>query len=327
MGKRANPTMVGAFVLGALAIVIATVIGLGSSHLFTHEHKFVMFFSSDVNGLNVGAPVKFRGVEIGSVTNILLSLGGLGAGNLQSQGAAQVRIPVIIQLDSRKILARGAELDLDDPKQISTAIQLGLRGELKTESLLTGICYIDLDMHPDTPVKYYLGRNSPYPEIPTVPTPLEQAQTAIVRIMAALEKVDFDKLATAFTQTATSINDLVKSEEVRKTLASLNQAAVSLNATADSIKNTSDTLSKQVGPAAEDLRKTTAAARATLEQAQTTLVVVQATLGPGSPVTYELTETLEQTGDAARSLRQLTDYLQRNPSSVIRGRYEGDNSK
>jgi len=322
MGKRANPTMVGAFVLGSLAIVIAVVIGLGSSHLFTRQHKFVMFFSSDVNGLSIGAPVKFRGVEVGSVTNILLSLGGLGAGGLQQ--SAQIRIPVIIQLDSRKLFARGAELDLDDPAQISAAIQMGLRGELKTESMLTGLAYIDLDMHPDTPVKFYLGRNSPYPEIPTVPTPLEQAQTAIVRIMAALEKVDFQALTASLTQTSNSINDLVRSHQVRETIASLNQAAVELNGTAQSIKKTSDDLNKQVGPAADDLRKTTASARAALKQAQETLVAVQTALGPGSPVDYQLTQTLEQTGDAARSLRQLTDFLQRNPSSVIRGRYEGD---
>jgi len=327
MGKKASPTMVGAFVLGSLAIVIATIIGLSSSHLFAHEHKFVMFFSSDVNGLNVGAPVKFRGVDVGTVTNILLSLGGLGAGNLQGQGGAQVRIPVIIQLDSRKILARGAELDLDDPKQIQTAVQLGLRGELKTESLLTGICYIDLEMYPDTPVKYYLGRNSPYPEIPTVPNPLEQAQTAIVKIMAALEKVNFDKLATSLTQTSTAIGDLVKSKEVRGTLDSLNQAAQNLERTSDSIRATSEDLNKQVGPAVEDLRKTTAAARATLQQAQNTLVAVQATLGPGSPVAYELTQTLEETGDAARSLRQLSDYLERDPSSLVRGRYEGSDNR
>ena len=322
MGKRANPTIVGAFVLGALAIVIAVVIGLGSSHLFRHEHKFVMFFSSDVNGLAIGAPVKFRGVEIGSVTNILLSLGGLGGSGIQQTG--QIRIPVIIQLDSRKLFARGSELDLDDPRQIAAAIQLGLRGELKTESMLTGIAYIDLDMHPDTQVKFFLGRNSPYPEIPTVPTPLEQAQTAIIRIMAALEKVDFAALTTSLTQTSTSINDLVKPRQVRETIASLNQTAVALDGTAQSIKKTSDDLNKQVGPAAEDLRKTTASARAALTQAQETLVAVQTVLGPGSPVDYQLTQTLEQTGDAARSLRQLTDFLQRNPSSVIRGRYEGD---
>ena len=325
MGKRANPTMVGAFVLGALAIVIAVIIGLGSSHLFTREHKFVMFFSSDVNGLNVGATVKFRGVEVGSVSNILLSLGGLGGSNIQQ--TAQIRIPVIIQLDSRKLFARGAELDLDDPKQIAAAIQLGLRGELKTESMLTGLAYIDLDMHPDTPVKFYLGRNSPYPEIPTVPTPLEQAQTAIIRIMAALEKVDFEALTKSLTQTSNSINALVASHQVRETIASLDQAAVSLNGTAQSIKKTSDDLNKQVGPAAEDLRKTTASARATLQQAEQTLVAVRSVLGPGSPVDYQLTETLEQTSDAARSLRQLTDYLQRDPSSVIRGRYEGDGGR
>jgi paraquat-inducible protein B len=313
--------MVGAFVLGALAILIAIIIGLGSSHLFTREHKFVMFFSSDVNGLNVGAPVKFRGVEIGSVSRILLSLGGLG-GNIQQ--SAQIRIPVIIQLDSRKLFAHGSELDLDDPKQIAAAIELGLRGQLRTESLLTGLCYIDLDMHPETPIKYYLGRNSPYPEIPTVPTPLEQAQTAIVRILAALEKVDFDALVTSLTQTANSVNDLVKSHKVRETIASLDQTAISLNATAQSIKNTSDTLDKQVGPAAEDLRRTTASARAALQDARDTLAAVRTVLGPGSPIDYQLTQTLEQTGDAARSLRQLADYLQRNPSSVIRGRYQGD---
>ena len=273
MGKKANPTVVGAFVLGSLAIIMAIIIGLGSSHLFVREHKFVLFFSSDVNGLNVGAPVKFRGVDIGSVSNILLSLGGLGAGNLQA-GGTEVRIPVIIQLDSRKILARGSELDLDDPKQIETAIQLGLRGELKTESLLTGLCYIDLDIHPETPVKYYLGRNSPYPEIPTVPTPLEQAQTALIRIMAALEKVNFEALVNGLTQTSNAINDLVRSQELRKTIASLDQAAVSMNQTALSIKNTSDQLSHQVEPVAEDLRKTTASARAALEQTQDTFAVV-----------------------------------------------------
>src|SRR5215475_1334176 len=120
MGKKANPTMVGAFVLGSLAIAIAVIVALGSSNLFVHEHKFVMFFSSDVNGLNIGAPVKFRGVEIGSVSNVLLSLGGLGAGSLPQ--TAEVRIPVIIQLDPRKILARGLELDLENPRQISAMI-------------------------------------------------------------------------------------------------------------------------------------------------------------------------------------------------------------
>jgi paraquat-inducible protein B len=325
MGKKASPTMVGAFVLGSLAIVVAVVVALGSSHLFVREHKFVLFFSSDVNGLNVGAPVKFRGVEIGSVANVLLSLGGLGAGNLQQ--SSDVRIPVIIQLDSRKILARGAELDLDDPRQIQEAVRLGLRGELKTESLLTGLCYIDLDMHPNTPAKYYLGRNSPYPEIPTVPTPLEQAQTALTKIMAALEKVDFDKLTTTLMQTANAMSDLIKSQELKNTLISLNQAAIALDATSKSIKATSDDLNREVQPAAEDLRKTTAAARAALQQTQDTLAAVQATLGPNSPVSYELTHTLEQTADAARSLRQLSDYLQRNPSSLVRGRYVGDNGK
>jgi len=129
------------------------------------------------------------------------------------------------------------------------------------------------------------------------------------------------------TSTANAVSDLVKSQEVKKTLESLNQAAISLNATALSIKSTSDSLDKQLQPSLEDLRQTTAAARAALLQTQDTLAAVQATLGPGSPVSYELVQTLEQTSDAVQSLRQLSDYLQRNPSALIRGRYEKDDGK
>ena len=61
--------------LGGLALAIASVVVLGSGHFFKEQHLFALYFSSDVNGLKVGAPVKFRGVLIGSVTAVLLNIG------------------------------------------------------------------------------------------------------------------------------------------------------------------------------------------------------------------------------------------------------------
>ena len=74
MAKRANPAFVGAFVIGAIALAIAAVALLGSGSLFRNTHQFVCFFDGNVNGLRVGALVKFKGVEIGEVRQILLSL-------------------------------------------------------------------------------------------------------------------------------------------------------------------------------------------------------------------------------------------------------------
>ncbi len=110
MGKRFSPTLVGAFVLGAIGLAVIGIVVLGSGRFFTGKTNYVLYFDRDVNGLRVGAPVKFRGVDIGTVDAILLSLSGL---DQQSKNAApNVKIPVVIDIDSRKIESRGAQDDL-----------------------------------------------------------------------------------------------------------------------------------------------------------------------------------------------------------------------
>ncbi|HVA79395.1 MAG TPA: hypothetical protein VNF29_00540, partial [Candidatus Binataceae bacterium] len=95
------------------------------------------------------------------------------------------------------------------------------------------------------------------------------------------------------------------------------QASASVNRLAAS-------LDREIGPMGDDLRLTAEQTRTTLKQTQDTLAAFQTTLGPTSPLNYELSQTLEQTSSAARSLRQLSDYLRRNPSSVVRGPYTSD---
>jgi paraquat-inducible protein B len=318
MGKRVRPAVVGAFVLGGLGLAVLTIVVLGSGRFFQQRTQFVLYFSSDVNGLRVGAPVKFRGVEIGSVTRIMLNLGG----SMQSrrENPADIRIPVVIEINQHQIISHGVEAHLEDPAEVHRLIDEGLRGQLAVESILTGLLYVDLEIYPNTPAHYYLGLNAPYTEIPTVPTTLEQAQGTALKIMAQLEKIDFGALIKSLTETADGLHQLITAPKLQQSIASLNEAAVNLSAASVSIRKVADGLNNEIGPMSDDLRTTTEQARAALKQTQETLAAIQATFAPGSPIDYELQQALTQTSQAARSVRQLSDYLQRNPSAVLRGR-------
>ena len=126
-----------------------------------------------VNGLRIGAPVKIKGVEIGSVKDIRLLVG---------QGTAADKIPVIIEIDLKKLIRRGAAVAAEtavDPEAMQKVIvDRGLRGQLEMESLVTGLLFVALDFFPDTPINLVQQANGDYeyPEIPTLPTTLEQAK-------------------------------------------------------------------------------------------------------------------------------------------------------
>ena len=127
MGKRVNPAFVGAFVLGAIGLIVVAVVLFGSGKIFSRTHEYVVYFSGDVNGLRPGAAVKFKGVEIGQVSRIRLRLEQQMS---EKTGVlrADARIPVIIALDEEKLVSHGGgALDLNDPRTIPTLIQEGLR--------------------------------------------------------------------------------------------------------------------------------------------------------------------------------------------------------
>src|SRR5205807_4801515 len=146
MGRRVSPTLIGAFVLVGTALAVAALVVFGSGKFFHHKYRFVLYFEGSVNGLNIGAPVKFKGVEIGSVSQVLLDF---------ENPSRDFRIPVIIQLDADKLDQLGSNADFDDPRVMKTAIEHGLRGQLATQSLVTGLQFVELDFHPETPVRFY----------------------------------------------------------------------------------------------------------------------------------------------------------------------------
>ena len=109
MGSKANPAVIGAFVVGAVALAVTGALVFGSGGLFKQMTRIVCFFSGDVSGLRIGAPVQFKGVEIGSVADVRIRIGEQ-TGQLSPESVSQgIRIPVIIEIDNDKLAAGGAK--------------------------------------------------------------------------------------------------------------------------------------------------------------------------------------------------------------------------
>jgi paraquat-inducible protein B len=325
MNKRINPTLIGAFIVGALALVVVAVIGLGSGRLFRKTYEFVLYFQGSVNGLNVGAPVKYKGVEIGSVTDILLQLDEVEAN----------RIPVIIELDAKKIAGRGVRGDLlVHPEKLQSFIDRGVRGQLRMESLVTGVLYVALDVYPDSPPEFVQPRGSRYQEIPTVPTELERVQDEIRDVFVKLAKIDFNAVVAAMTQAFAGIDRLTNSPALEASLRSLEKTMPKFDEAVMNIRQLAVTLDKNTSDLSADLQQTSAATRValaeievavkqantTMKEAEGTMINARSAIDPDSPVSYELTRSLREISGAARSLRLLAGYLERNPRAVIFGK-------
>ena len=176
MSKRSSPAVIGGFVVGAVALAVVGVAVFGSGRLFRHTKTFVMYFDSDVNGLNVGAPVKFKGVPIGAVKDVLLR--APGATTTQSWAVTErPLIPVLVDIDLDRIRERGGAARVEERAAMKEMIDAGLRAQLAMESFVTGLLYVKLDRFAGTPVRLVADPGVPYEELPTIPTPLEELQS------------------------------------------------------------------------------------------------------------------------------------------------------
>src|SRR5712672_2123540 len=222
MGKRVSPAVIGAFVVASFAILIVALIVVGSGRMFTQPIRFICMFQGNLNGLKIGAPVKVRGVQIvqiGTVAGIKLRLSP-SDGRLRPD-IRGLRLPVIVDLDRSQLLARGGTGEALEKAGFEEMVRQGMRAQLNTESLLTGLLYIDLDLHPGAPMNLALEPGGAYREIPTIQTDLAQLQERLSTALDKFEKIDFQALVVSITDAANSIKTLTGSPELKATLESL----------------------------------------------------------------------------------------------------------
>jgi phospholipid/cholesterol/gamma-HCH transport system substrate-binding protein len=318
MSRKANPTLIGAFVLGGVLLAVAAVVVFGSGRLFRDTRSFISFFDGSVAGLEVGAPVKFRGIDVGEVSDILLDVPGV------QRELGDVRIAVVYELDRKQLEARGATVRLSDPFNIDTLRALGIRAELSTESLVTGRKFIALDLDPANPVQSQSVRGTPYPEIPAVNTGLDRIQEQLQGIIKDLGTVRLDELVNVATQALGQIGTVASSPELASAIKSLPGAVQNLNTTVGKLQTLMSSVDSSLVPMRDGILATAQQTTTTMQRMESTMKSVGATLQPESPASVRFEQAMTELSAASRALRALADYLQQNPSALVRGKSGGD---
>jgi paraquat-inducible protein B len=337
MGLRANPRLIGAFVLGGIILAIMAVFIFSSGGVLSRRTPAVAFFQGSVAGLQIGAPVTFRGVRVGAVTAMRLRF---------DSEARRTSIPVFMEFEESAITVVGAA----EVPTIDELVKRGLRARLTQMSFITGQLMVELDFDRSEDA-FYGGLDLGIDEIPTLKSSIDQ-------VRERLESLPIDELAGALTASAVALEKLLNSPELPRLLSDTSKAAAS-------IQQLSDTLNRELPGLLSDARKTTQAAGATMEdvrrtldglggdvrtllrhsdgellalsaQGKQTLKTLETTLreaqgllasgnsliASGTPQRYDIDQMLRGLSAAARSLKGFAETLERNPNSLLVGKRE-----
>lgn len=323
--KRPSPTAIGAFVLGALALIATAIMFFGGGALWSQRLKAVSYFDSSVNGLQVGAPVTFRGVRVGSVSDIGVHV---------NPETYSFIIRVAMEVHPDTVATFGTQLPEDGDALVTTLVERGLTAKLVMQSFVTGQLMVELDFR-EGGRRTDVDRRSELEEIPTVPTDLQA-------ITEQLQNVKLDKTIESFQQTLDALTKVLNTPELQQTITELpalvvqlrqtlaavetevaaisgsaqdgiGQSTRSLTETLASVRQLSETLDKEVA-------ETGAATRVTMDKANRTIDNANQMLDPNSRTAVQMQRAIDDLAATAARLRNLSERVDRDPSVLIRGR-------
>jgi len=321
MSKKANPTSIGLFFAVGLALSVAGLLIFSSRSLFHPQHKSILYFNASLKGLNPGAPVKFRGVTIGTVVEILIR---------HNQASNDFSMPVIIAIDKKLAQTKSDQLlRIGDPSDLEQLVRQGFRGRLDSESLVTGVLYVGLEVLPDAhaPILHQLTHE--YDEIPTVPGEIqrllanlsrvdvhglsENVNRLVLRLDTSLSQLNVAEINAGVINLLGSANRLVTTPDLTNSFAVLRKA---LDQAATLLKR----VDGRVDPLADSVTNTLYDAQKTLADLRLAIQNVSALISPDSAIPSDLRQALEDLGNAGRAIADLAEFLQRNPNSLLTGR-------
>jgi paraquat-inducible protein B len=260
---------------------------------YLRKERYLLFFKGSVRGLAVGAPVLLKGIDLGRVLDIQLQF---------SVADAQFNIPVLIEIEPDRIAIRGDLKELDEQRMVERLVGIGLRGQLKSSSLLTGELYVDLDFYPDAKPAL-VAHDGDYEVIPTLPAQLEALTTKLTNLLDKLDRIPLDQIGQDLGQTVAGANALVNSPELK-------QAIIELEGTLAEVRATAGQLNDRIAPELAE----------TLQQTSATLKGASALMSDNSALSIETRRMFQEISTAARAVRLMADYLERHPESLLKGK-------
>jgi len=344
MSKQASKTMIGGFVVGAVVLIFAGVMIFGTGQFMKKSYRFVLFFEGSIKGLDVGAPVIFRGVKVGSVADIFIDA------DVKTLSA---RIPVIIEMNPKSLKLRGGARN--PAKNVPLLVKRGLKAQLGMQSLVTGQMQIELDYYPDEEIRL-VGKDEKYPEIPTMPSTFD-------KLTKTISELPIEDLFGKLVATLGAVKNVVESPEILETVKTLKLSvtdlrklindlgaqvkplSASIDSTIKDYGNLAKNTDKQIGPLVSDVRTTVNSygklardidrhvdpigkdvgkaikvATSALKRAESSIKGIEDVVSKDSIMTNQIKTTLRELSAAARSIRAWADYLERHPEALIRGK-------
>lgn len=329
MKTKVSPTVIGAFVLGALVLAIGVLFAFGSVNFFAKPQRFIVYFDESVHGLDQGSPVKLRGVRVGRVTGLAI----------RYDGQRNRSVVAVVCEFTKDVISdnRGLPINVSDRKELQAMVQRGLRARLEVQGLATGLLFVGLDfLDPKEYPPSVAVPDDRFVIVPFVPSAIAEFQASLTEILAGLKKIDFAGLSKGLTtlmadvrrqlegidirglteqwkRTGAQVEALAAGPDVKRTFENLNTAIADMRATFAK-------LDKQIDPTAKDVQATLAETRKAVQSFHDAAGAVRAFVAAQSGLGDDLAGTFEHLNEAADAVKRLADFLERNPSAIITGR-------
>ncbi len=317
------------FVIGAFALAVIALLTFGGVSFFTKPQRFMVYFDESIHGLDLGSPVKLRGVRVGRVVGL----------NIRYDEHTNRSVVAVLCEFSKDMVTdpAGVTIDVASREELQTLVDHGLRAQLGVLGLATGLLFVELDFfNPrEYPVEAHVAE-SKYVAVPAVPSAISEFQASASEILANLKKVDFAGLsrdlaaliadararidgvdlrgvAEQWKKTGAQVEALATSPDIKQTFANLNTALVDLHTVLAR-------LDSEVVPAGRELTDALAQAKVAIASFNETATAAREFIATHSGLGDEMVSTLEQINEAAESVGRLADFLERNPNALLTGK-------
>ncbi len=263
---------------------------------FEKKAFFVMYFDGSLRGLNKEATVEFRGIKVGKVVDIDLSL---------EQDTYEVKAPILVELHP-ETLSKFAQIKAPE-KLIEEWINKGLRAQLKTASLITGQLYIDLSFQ-KSPDPFLISYTDNIPIFPTIPATFDRLTQSATDALENFSKIPLLEISKELREAAKRLNKFLEPGNKNSAFANLDSVLRNVESLTDTLNKSMPVLSKKI--------------ESSIGKLDNTLSDTQSLISKDSQMIYDIQELIRSLSGAARSFESLTNYLERNPSALLYGKGE-----